>query len=156
MVKMAKEENDTQGERLFIGTAESEHVEMYLKAIWYIAEKNEEMKVSSIAKSLDVKQPSVVQMLKKLDSMQLVRYSARGGEVQMTAEGERVGKQMIRNTRLLEVLMKDSLKIEIDEEMVCGIEHHMKNIFTEALCTLLNHPRRCPHGHIIPKGSCCP
>jgi DtxR family Mn-dependent transcriptional regulator len=155
MVKMAREESDTQGERLFIGTAESEHVEMYLKAIWYIAEKNEELKISSIAKLLDVKQPSVVQMLKKLDSMQLVRYSARG-EVQMTAEGERVGKQMIRNTRLLEVLMKDSLNIEIDEEMVCGIEHHMKNIFTEALCTLLNHPRQCPHGHSIPKGNCCP
>jgi DtxR family Mn-dependent transcriptional regulator len=155
MVKMAREESDTQGERLFIGTAESEHVEMYIKAIWYIAEKNEELKISSIAKLLDVKQPSVVQMLKKLDSMQLVRYSARG-EVQMTAEGERVGKQMIRNTRLLEVLMKDSLKIEIDEEMICGIEHHMKNIFTEALCTLLNHPRQCPHGHSIPKGNCCP
>jgi DtxR family Mn-dependent transcriptional regulator len=155
MVKMAREESDTQGERLFIGTAESEHVEMYIKAIWYIAEKNEELKISSIAKLLDVKQPSVVQMLKKLDSMQLVRYSARG-EVQMTAEGERVGKQMIRNTRLLEVLMKDSLKIEIDEEMICGIEHHMKNIFTEALCTLLNHPRQCPHGHNIPKGNCCP
>jgi DtxR family Mn-dependent transcriptional regulator len=155
MVKMAREESDTQGEQLFIGTAESEHVEMYIKAIWYIAEKNEELKISSIAKLLDVKQPSVVQMLKKLDSMQLVRYSTRG-EVQMTAEGERVGKQMIRNTRLLEVLMKDSLKIEIDEEMICGIEHHMKNIFTEALCTLLNHPRQCPHGHNIPKGNCCP
>jgi Mn-dependent DtxR family transcriptional regulator len=57
---------------------------------------------------------------------------------------------MIRNTRLLEVLMRDALKIEIDEEMVCGIEHHMKDMFTEALCTLLNHPRLCPHGHDIP------
>lgn len=41
--------------------------------------------------------------------------------------------------------MKDALKIEVDEEMVCGIENHMKDIFTEALCTLLNHPRQCPH-----------
>jgi DtxR family Mn-dependent transcriptional regulator len=154
MVKMAKNENDHQGEQLYVGTAESEHVEMYLKAIWYIAEKGEEVKISSIAKLLNVKQPSVVQMLKKLDSLGLVKYSAR--EVEITPEGERVGKQMIRNTRLLEVLMKDSLKIEIDEEMVCGIEHHMKNIFTDALCTLLNHPRQCPHDHDIPKGSCCP
>ena len=85
-------------EELYIGTAESEHVEMYLKAI---------------------------------------------------------GKQMIRNTRLLEVLMRDSLKIDIDEEMVCGIEHHMKQIFTDALCTLLKHPRKCPHDHRIPLGKCC-
>lgn len=153
MVRITKEE-DRPEEQLYIGTAESEHVEMYLKAIWYIAERGEEVKVSSIAKLLNVTQPSVVQMLKKLDGLKLVRYTAR--EVNITPEGERVGKQMIRNTRLLEVLMKDALKIDIDEEMVCGIEHHMKDILTEALCTLLNHPRQCPHGHDIPKGRCCP
>lgn len=140
-------------ERLFVGTAESEHIEMYLKAIWFIREKGEEVKVSSIAKLLNVTQPSVVQMLRKLDSSELVRYSK--GSVNLTEEGQRIGKQMMRNTRLLEVLMKDSLRIEIDEEMVCGIEHHMKNIFTDALCTLLKHPRTCPHGHVIPRGKCC-
>lgn len=148
-----KKSISNDGEELFVGTAESEHVEMYLKAIWCIREKGEEVKVSSIAKLLNVTQPSVVQMLRKLDSSQLVRYSK--GNVEMTDEGDRVGRQMMRNTRLLEVLMKDALKIEIDEEMVCGIEHHMKNIFTDALCTLLKHPRKCPHGHIIPKGKCC-
>ena len=148
-----KKSISNDGEELFVGTAESEHVEMYLKAIWCIREKGEEVKVSSIAKLLNVTQPSVVQMLRKLDSSQLVRYSK--GNVEMTDEGDRVGRQMMRNTRLLEVLMKDALKIEIDEEMVCGIEHHMKNIFTDALCTLLKHPRNCPHGHIIPKGKCC-
>ena len=141
-------------EELYIGTAESEHVEMYLKAIWYIRERGEEVKVSSIAKLLNVKQPSVVQMLRKLDEANLVEYS-KGNMVRMTTEGERIGKQMIRNTRLLEVLMRDSLKIEIDEEMVCGIEHHMKQIFTDALCTLLKHPTKCPHGHRIPFGRCC-
>ena len=66
--------------------------------------------------------------------------------------GEEIGKQMIRNTRLLEVLMRDVLKIDIDEEMLCGIEHHMKRIFADAL---LNHPRECPHRHAIPRGRCC-
>jgi DtxR family Mn-dependent transcriptional regulator len=141
-------------EELFVGTAESEHVEMYLKAIWYIRERGDEVKISSIAKLLNVTQPSVVQMLRKLNGSNLVRYGK--GSVELTAEGDRIGKQMIRNTRLLEVLMKDALKIDIDEEMVCGIEHHMKNIFTDALCTLLKHPRKCPHSHDIPKGRCCP
>lgn len=140
-------------EELFVGTAESEHVEMYLKAIWYIREKGDEVKVSSIAKLLNVTQPSVVQMLRKLDGSGMVHYTK--GSVNLTSEGDRIGKQMIRNTRLLEVMMKDALKIEIDEEMVCGIEHHMKNIFTDALCTLLKHPRKCPHGHDIPRGRCC-
>jgi DtxR family transcriptional regulator, Mn-dependent transcriptional regulator len=142
-----------QGEELFIGTAESEHTEMYLKAIWYLHEKDQDAKVSSIAKLLNVTQPSVVQMLRKLHDSKLVNYSQT--QVALTESGKKIGKQMVRNTRLLEVMMKDALRIEIDEEMACGIEHHMKTIFTDALCTLLEHPRKCPHGHDIPKGKCC-
>lgn len=141
-------------EELYVGTAESEHIESYLKAIWSIVERKQEVKVSSISKILNVTQPSVVEMLQKLNNANLVDYK-KGKIVQMTKEGKRIGKQMIRNTRLLEVMMKDALKIEIDEEMVCGIEHHMKSIFTDALCTLLRHPRKCPHGNIIPQGNCC-
>jgi len=141
-------------EELYVGTAESEHVEMYLKAIWYIRERGEDVKVSSIAKLLNVTQPSVVQMLHKLNDANLLTYN-KGNLVEMTSEGQRIGKQMIRNTRLLEVMMKYALKRDIDEEMVCGIEHHMKKIFTDALCTLLKHPRKCPHGHNIPAGKCC-
>ena len=62
-------------EELYIDTAEAEHIEMYLKAIWYIREQGEDVKVSSIAKLLNVKQPSVVQMLHKLNEANLVEYS---------------------------------------------------------------------------------
>jgi DtxR family Mn-dependent transcriptional regulator len=140
-------------EVLFVGTAEAEHVEMYLKAIWHIKEKGEAVKISTIAKMLNVRQPSVVQMLKKLNEQNLVNYSKAG--VSLTEGGEKVGASMMRNSRLLEVLMDSALKVEIDEEMVCGIEHHMNRQFTDALCTMLKHPRKCPHGHSIPPGSCC-
>jgi DtxR family transcriptional regulator, Mn-dependent transcriptional regulator len=142
-------------EELYLGTAESEHIEMYLKAIWHIRERKEKVKVSSIAKILNVRQPSVVQMLHKLNDANLVKYVKGTAVMKLTSEGEKIGERMIRNTRLLEVMMKEALKIEIDEEMVCGIEHHMKEIFTDALCTLLKHPRYCPHGYDIPKGKCC-
>ena len=148
--------NDPHEESLHIDTAEAESVEMYLKAVWYIREQGEDVRVSSIAKLLNVKQPSVVQMLHKLNEANLVEYIKGRNLVKMTPGGEKIGKQMIRNTRLLEVLMRDALKIEIDEELVCGIEHHMKQIFTDALCTLLDHPRECPHRNEIPRGECCP
>ena len=144
-----------QEESLYIDTAEAESVEMYLKAIWYIREQGKDVKVSSIAKLLNVKQPSVVQMLHKLNEANLVEYSKGRNIVKLTPRGEEIGKQMIRNTRLLEVLMRDALKIDIDEEMVCGIEHHMKTKFTDALCTLLDHPKECPHRYVIPRGQCC-
>ena len=140
-------------EILFVGTAEAEHVEMYLKAIWHIKERGEDVKISTIAKMLNVRQPSVVQMLKKLNEQKLVNYNKAG--VTLTEEGEKVGATMMRNSRLLEVLMDSALKIEINEEMVCGVEHHMNKQFTDALCTMLNHPRKCPHDLDIPMGECC-
>jgi DtxR family transcriptional regulator, Mn-dependent transcriptional regulator len=146
---------DVGRESLYIDTAEAESVEMYLKAIWYIREEGEEVKVSSIARLLNVKQPSVVQMLHKLNEDNLVEYTKGRNLVKMTSSGEKIGKQMIRNTRLLEVLMREALKIEIDEEMICGIEHHMNKKFTNAICTLLGHPRECPHRRVIPNGECC-
>lgn len=145
--------DSTNDEILFVGTAEAEHIEMYLKAIWHIKERNEPVKISTIAKMLNVRQPSVVQMLKKLNEQNLVNYSKAG--VSLTEGGEKVGSSMMRNSRLLEVLMDSALKVKIDEEMVCGIEHHMNKQFTDALCTMLKHPRKCPHGHAIPPGSCC-
>ena len=140
-------------EVLFVGTAEAEHVEMYLKAIWHIKERGEAVKISTIAKMLNVRQPSVVQMLKKLNEKKLVNYNKAG--VTLTEAGKEVGGSMMRNSRLLEVLMDSALKIEVNEEMVCGIEHHMNKQFTDALCTMLNHPRKCPHDNEIPKGECC-
>ena len=145
--------SNNKDEVLFVGTAEAEHVEMYLKAIWHIKERNEPVKISVIAKMLNVRQPSVVQMLKKLNEKELVEYNKAG--VFLTETGEKIGSSMMRNSRLLEVLMDSALKIVIDEEMVCGIEHHMNMQFTDALCTMLNHPRKCPHDHDIPMGECC-
>ncbi len=140
-------------EVLFVGTAEAEHVEMYLKAIWHIKEGGDPVKISTIAKMLNVRQPSVVQMLKKLNESKLVNYNKSG--VSLTKNGEEIGSNMMRNSRLLEVLMDSALKVDIDEEMVCGIEHHMSPQFTDALCTMLKHPRKCPHNNDIPRGSCC-
>ena len=145
--------SNSKDEVLFVGTAEAEHVEMYLKAIWHIKERNEPVKISVIAKMLNVRQPSVVQMLKKLNEKELVEYNKAG--VTLTETGEKIGSSMMRNSRLLEVLMDSALKVEIDEEIVCGIEHHMNIQFTDALCTMLNHPRKCPHDHDIPMGECC-
>jgi DtxR family Mn-dependent transcriptional regulator len=147
---MDKVNND---EVLFVGTADAEHIEMYLKAIWHIKERGEDVKISTIAKMLNIRQPSVVQMLKKLNIKNLVEYNKAG--VTLTNEGERIGASMMRNSRLLEVLMDSALKVAIDEEMVCGIEHHMKKQFTDALCTMLGHPRKCPHEREIPIGECC-
>jgi len=140
-------------EMLFVGTADAEHTEMYLKAIWHLMERGEQCRINSIAKMLNIKEPSVIQMLKKISEQGLIVYNKNG--IKLTESGQKIGTTMMRNSRLLEVMMESALKVKIDEEMVCGIEHHMKKQFTDALCTMLNHPRKCPHDHEIPIGECC-
>ena len=36
-------------EVLFVGTAEAEHTEMYLKAVWHIREKGDDVKISTLS-----------------------------------------------------------------------------------------------------------
>ena len=60
-----------------------------------------------------------------------MEYNKAG--VILTETGKKIGSSMMRNSRLLEVLMDSALKVEVDEEMVCGIEHHMNKQFTDAL-----------------------
>jgi DtxR family Mn-dependent transcriptional regulator len=93
-------------------------------------------------------------MLKKLEKRGLVVYVMREG-VRLTEKGRSAATKIIRNHRLFEILMKKTLNKKVDEEVVCGIEHHMSEEFADAICTLLKHPRRCPHGNQIPDGECC-
>jgi hypothetical protein len=47
----------------------------------------------------------------------------------MIKKREHIGKRLMRNTSLIEILTNDSLKMVVDEEMMCGIKHHMKIYF---------------------------
>jgi len=146
MKQSSSNECEVNDEILFVGTAEAEHIEMYLKAIWHLMERGEQCKINSIAKMLHIRDPSVIQMLKKLSEQDLIVYNKNG--IKLTESGQKIGTTMMRNSRLLEVMMESALKVKIDEEMVCGIEHHMKKQFTDALCTMLNHPRKLSLIHI--------
>ena len=144
-----------EAEQLFVSAITSEHTEMYLKAIWLIQGRGEvPARISSIARLLKVSPPSVVDMVRELSSHGYLTYISRRG-VKLTEKGGEVGKRMIRNTRLVEVLMKERLRLQVDERIACGIEHHMTDEFSDALCASLDHPEKCPHGNAIPLGNCC-
>ena len=142
-------------EMLYVTPSVSEHTEMYLKAMAMLEEEGEkDAKISSIAKMLGISPPSVVQMLTKLSKQGLIKYS-RGKGSRFRKKGKVMGGLMLRNSRLVETLMDQALKMEVDEKVSCALEHHMTKEFADALCRLLGHPRACPHGNAIPKGECC-
>lgn len=138
----------TINEKLFVGTASDEHVEMYIKAMWLIKENNQPIRVSSIANLLRIRQPSVVQMMRRIDNMGYVNYNKL--DIQLTEKGEKMGRNIVRKSRLLEVLMVNYLKIDPDQEIICGMEHHMSDEFTNSLSAILGNPKSSPNGKRIP------
>lgn len=74
-----------------------------------------------------------------------------------TEKGEEAARQVIRRHRLAERLLHDilNMRVEETEESACEFEHILAEHVTESICTLLGHPRECPHGTPIPEGRCC-
>ncbi len=79
------------------------------------------------------------------------------GVIHLTEKGKSEAGPIIRRHRLAERLLADILGMtpEETEESACEYEHVLAPGLTEAICTLLGHPRECPHGSPIPEGECC-
>jgi DtxR family Mn-dependent transcriptional regulator len=76
------------------------------------------------------------------------------GQVTFSPEGERRARQLVRSHRLAERLVQDVLG-QSAEPSACEFEHLLGTEVVDAICTLLGHPRECPHGYPIPPGECC-
>ncbi|MDP2912556.1 MAG: metal-dependent transcriptional regulator [Candidatus Omnitrophota bacterium] len=77
--------------------------------------------------------------------------------VRLTERGEGRAKDIIRRQRLAERLLIDVLELgrrEMDSS-ACEFEHILSKEVEESICTLLGHPKECPHGLAIPCGDCC-
>jgi DtxR family Mn-dependent transcriptional regulator len=85
-------------------------------------------------------------------------YLARQDErLVLTDRGFERAKHLIRSHRLAERLLTDVLNFS-DEEVertACHYEHLLTDEAVDSVCTLLGHPRSCPHGKPIPQGRCC-
>jgi DtxR family transcriptional regulator, Mn-dependent transcriptional regulator len=77
-----------------------------------------------------------------------------GQEISLTTAGSAHAKRLIRAHRIGERLIHDVLGREF-ESGACEFEHILNTEIVEGICTLLGHPRECPHGFPIPEGECC-
>lgn len=80
-----------------------------------------------------------------------------GNEIQLAEKGRGEAKSIVRRHRLAERLMVDvlDLKKEMMNEAACKFEHLLYKEVEESVCTLLGHPKVCPHGKRISGGRCC-
>jgi len=75
----------------------------------------------------------------------------------LTRKGLDESKNCVRRHRLAERLFVDVLDIKqaLVHETSCRFEHLLHKGLDDHICTLLGHPRTCPHGRPIPEGACC-
>ncbi|RLF96776.1 metal-dependent transcriptional regulator, partial [Thermococci archaeon] len=57
----------------------SENTEEYLEAIWVLEEKGQKIRIIDLADHLNIKPPSVLEKLKKLEEEKLVTYNKNEG-----------------------------------------------------------------------------
>jgi len=81
----------------------------------------------------------------------------KSGRYSLTPAGESYGASVIRRERLAERLLADVLNVgnSLASEAACKFEHLLQKGLDDEICTLLGHPRVCPHGAPIPPGECC-
>lgn len=81
----------------------------------------------------------------------------KDGRLNLSAEGLKIARDMIRRRRLTERLLQDVLVLPADQvdSNTCRMEHVISSDVEAAICTLLGHPQACPHGSPIPPGRCC-
>lgn len=74
-----------------------------------------------------------------------------------TQEGLKEAQLCVRRHRLAERLLADlfDVKDPLLHEAGCKFEHGLHHGLEDNVCTLLGHPKRCPHGKQIPQGPCC-
>lgn len=89
--------------------------------------------------------------------LRLGYVNAAEGRACLTDRGKREAKAAIRRHRLAERLMADVLDVgeRSLDEAGCRFEHLLHPELEDKVCTLLGHPRVCPHGKPIPPGPCC-
>lgn len=135
-----------------IPSKEQEDVEEALGAIYHQWEEN----VVDKKTILPIIEESVSgEIYGKLIEKRLI--GEENGNVVLTPEGERLAKDITRRHRLAERLLSDVLALNSQaiDPNACQLEHILSKEVAESICTLLGHPKECPHGQAIPAGDCC-
>ncbi|MBF0486348.1 MAG: metal-dependent transcriptional regulator [Candidatus Omnitrophica bacterium] len=127
---------------------QDEHIEQ----LWYMKEQGE-TSLDFLKKAM--KRDFDARIIEELFLRGLVERSAGVATIKLTADGEARARQLIRAHRLAERLIVDVLGGADVEEIACEFEHTVSLELVNGICTLLGHPKECPHGMPIPEGECC-
>ncbi len=125
--------------------------EEYIESLWNMVENGQHAR--SVLKSA-MGEEFFLETLEELRDDGLIKLDTDGTEIGLTGDGMAYARKLIRAHRIGERLIHDVLGGDF-EVGACEMEHIMNTGLVDSICTLLGHPRECPHGKPIPEGGCC-
>jgi DtxR family Mn-dependent transcriptional regulator len=126
--------------------------EEILESLWIRLEERKMPSVSLEDLGISINDPSFIELVEFAYVV-----SRDGFKIEFTETGRSYGRDVVRRHRLAERLLADVLDVNGDlaNEKACEFEHLLHKGIDDRICTLLGHPKLCPHGHSIPSGKCC-
>jgi len=128
----------------------TEAVQDYLEKLYWFEEAGIEPTQANLARAMQVSQPSVTEMVRRLVDEGLVERDERK-RLHFTKEGEEVAHHIVSRHRLIEVFLVKVLGIPWDEvhEEAHTFEHAISPTIERQMQALLAEATTCPHGHPI-------
>ncbi len=129
----------------------SNQAEEYLEAIYRLEQKTGYARTMDLARSLNVVPGSITNTIENLERKGLVVHTPYRG-VKLTDNGRKIASKVLRRHRLAERLLTDILHLDWSQvhDPACKLEHALSPEILKPLEKALGHPKRCPHGNLIP------
>ena len=128
--------------------------ENYLKAIYFLDQKDSSITVTALSNEMEVSTPTVNNMVKKLMEKGWVSYR-KYKPVKLTDKGRKEAALIVRKHRLAEIFLSEMMGFGWEEvhEIAEEMEHIRSEKFFDRMDELLGFPTADPHGSPIPDKS---
>lgn len=125
--------------------------ENYIKALFYLHQKSEDISLSELGEELKVSKPTANEMIKKLQQEGIV-LSKKYKPIKITEKGKQSAAEIIRKHRLSEMFLLQVMKFGWEEvhEIAEDLEHIKTDKFFDRMDELMGFPKTDPHGSPIP------
>jgi len=129
----------------------TETKENYLKALYYLHQKNAAISTTELGKEMEVSKPTVNDMVKKLQSKGWLKYE-KYKPLFLTKEGLIKASLIIRKHRLSEMFLSQVMHFGWEEvhDIAEEMEHLKSGSFFDRMDEILGFPTKDPHGSPIP------
>ena len=124
----------------------TENVEMYLKYIYLLSERNRgPAKTGEISEYLKVAPSSVTEMLERLQDEGLARYRKYHGAT-LTKSGRQIAVRILKRHCTMEYFLVQSLHVPEGRfhDEACEMEHVLSDDTARRLRKLIDQPATCP------------